>query len=440
MRHYIPYKAIFVPPFGQVDVTDVLLVIDHPLFQKLRHRTHLGFVSHVYPCATHTRFSHSLAVYEVCKKITSHLLERNMLTQEQAKNSNMAALLHDLGHGPFSHLIEPLMAKSNTRFSNHKIRTRELLDDPSLRQAIEQARCEPSWVQKIAAKEDPLGQIISNNTIGADKMAYTAQDQYFTGYPGRPVDYGAVIPFLMYLEEIYGGEEKNWRLLVAMQSFFFDMYTGVYFRKQVKARERLFEKSLEIAFHEGTLIPDTVWDMTEQELFVQLTKSSNSKIKTILGRMDYSSPHSYKNAITVKLEEYSTTVRVGSKPTNTLALDPEALKQVLGLCQDPLQRTKIEHMLATGLGIPEDDLILTTYPEFGNIIPQDVTLFDSQGRKCGSLFGFYPKHQQALQEKAKDYLCIMVMVSEQHRVQVARMSQKIASLLSTLVSAQYSTA
>jgi len=433
MTRKTPENTMYVPPFGQIDFSEVKPIVDTKPFQLLRRRSQLGFVAGVYPCSTHTRFVHSLGVYKLAKKITTSLRERGMLTEKEAKHTQVAGLVHDLGHGPFSHLIEPLLKRYNSGYENHKDRTRHLLETEEMQDAIKEVGCSPDFVKSIVEKIHHLGQIISNKTIGADKVGYINQDIYFTGHPSSAVNFDAVIPFLMYVGDVYGAAERVGCHIQNMQNSFLEMYTGPYFRKQTKAKGRAFEKSMALALDSGIVFPNVVWEMTDAQLEVALQNSNCQEILTLLERSEFYSDEQYKTAIIIKLDDYTESEKDKGKSKSVVGTTKEKLKQMLDYCENPIKRTVLEMKLAKLLNIKELDLIITTYPEFANVIPEDLTFFDDHGVYKGKLFSLYKKHAESLQEKADNYLALHVMVTQPLREGVAEHAKVVAKQLEDLI-------
>lgn len=102
-------KIINDPVYGFISIPYgiILDLIDHPYFQRLRRISQLGLSSYIYPGATHTRFHHALGAYHLMTKALSTLEAKGvLLSQEEKEAASIAILLHDLGHGPFSHVLE----------------------------------------------------------------------------------------------------------------------------------------------------------------------------------------------------------------------------------------------------------------------------------------------------------------------------------------------
>jgi len=103
---YAPEKLVAVSPFGVTDVSDYLCLINTPQFQRLKYSTQLGLVKEVFPNATHTRLAHSIGVFMLTKSVAKKLQDRNFLEDEvQRRELAVAALLHHIGHPPYSHAV-----------------------------------------------------------------------------------------------------------------------------------------------------------------------------------------------------------------------------------------------------------------------------------------------------------------------------------------------
>src|SRR5258706_15659797 len=111
-------KYIRIPPGESIDIRRIMPVINHPLFQRLLHISQLGTTLTVFPGATHNRFEHSLGVYAKTVRFCRKMVEGGLMTQFEALNISLFGLLHDIGHGPFSHVIEELTPLSGDENEN----------------------------------------------------------------------------------------------------------------------------------------------------------------------------------------------------------------------------------------------------------------------------------------------------------------------------------
>ena len=167
-------------------------LIDTQVFQRLRRIRQLAMTFLVYPCAVHTRFDHSIGVMHIAGRICNRLRELNpaRICEEDIDRVRLAALLHDVGHGPFSHVSEYLLDKyaldedagGRVREKIHEKITvdivcndpqiNDILDDDERNFVIEmiQGKPTPDWHRDIVSSE-----------LDADKMDYLLRDSYFTG-------------------------------------------------------------------------------------------------------------------------------------------------------------------------------------------------------------------------------------------------------------------
>lgn len=150
-------------------------IIDTKEFQRLRYIKQTSFSDYVYPSANHTRFSHSLGAHHLMKKVLDNGLMK--IPDKKKENLVLAALLHDIGHGPFSHIWELAFPHFD-----HEKTTQEIL----------KKNLKLPEVAKIVDKKSDFWQLLSS-TIDVDKLDYMARDSYFAG-----VSYGvAEVDFII---------------------------------------------------------------------------------------------------------------------------------------------------------------------------------------------------------------------------------------------------
>jgi len=174
-------KFIKDPVHGYVEVeAELLPVLDSPPVQRLRHVKQLGFSCLVYPGANHTRFEHSLGTMHLATILARHLA----LDPAEVTLIAAAGLLHDIGHGPFSHTSEGFLAE----FAGHDHhRVDHLLAEPALASAIDGADLDPASISSLIRGEHPLSDLIHGD-LDADRMDYLLRDAHYTGVPYGTVD------------------------------------------------------------------------------------------------------------------------------------------------------------------------------------------------------------------------------------------------------------
>ena len=155
-------------------------LINSSWVQRMRRIRQLGGAFMVYHTADHTRFSHSLGVYEIVRRMVSEVPDIASALNEREKLTVMAAaLLHDVGHGPFSHAFEEVLGE------NHEVYTCRIIEEPGeirtiLEEAAEGMAKEVADVLRHQSRNPLLPQLVSGQ-LDADRMDYLLRDAYFTG-------------------------------------------------------------------------------------------------------------------------------------------------------------------------------------------------------------------------------------------------------------------
>jgi len=188
--------------FDETDWTDqvALKLIDTPEFQRLRRIRQLGVSEFVYPGATHTRFAHSLGVYHNARRLLSVIRRKRPddFDEDRATTVQLAALLHDVGHGPFSHAFESAREALAKRRQQHGLKKHEwfsaaLIRGPDTGIATVLEEAERGLADKIAqvivaeTPKDIYGAVVSSS-FDADRLDYLVRDRYMTGTGTGAID------------------------------------------------------------------------------------------------------------------------------------------------------------------------------------------------------------------------------------------------------------
>ena len=151
-------------------------VLDMPQFQRLRRIKQLGLINLIYPGANHTRFEHSIGTMNLGSKLANEL----ELSEDEIELVRISALLHDVGHGPFSHVSEGVLSFP------HEELTKYVISKTSMRDYLEE-KFDIKEINKIISGEGKLGPIVSGE-LDVDRMDYLLRDSYNTG-----VAYGLIM-------------------------------------------------------------------------------------------------------------------------------------------------------------------------------------------------------------------------------------------------------
>ena len=176
-------------------------LFDTPQMQRLRRIKQLGFSNLVYPGANHTRFEHSMGAMHLASLFAKIQTESSDSISAVTGYGGLdeivvSALLHDIGHGPFSHATEKLI-EQYTRRSHDDVR--QLLSETEVGDILRDFGFSPSRIARHIAGKTPVSQILSSE-IDVDKMDYLARDMHYTGVTSGSVDYMRLLNHLEYFE------------------------------------------------------------------------------------------------------------------------------------------------------------------------------------------------------------------------------------------------
>lgn len=262
----------------RVDRT-ALRIIDTPEFQRLRYIRQLGLAHLVYPGATHTRFDHALGVYHLARRTLRILSERGELERVDAVDCRLvpyAALLHDIGHYPFSHAVEELdperVPEHHEQLSGRFLRARELADAIS-----GLGRGAADRIEKLIRGESdsPLQGLVSGS-LDLDKIEYLNRDAMFCGVPYGVVDVDRLLHALTLLRDPASGRLEigvHAKGLAALESLLFakyQMFRNVYWHHAVRAATVLYLRLVREAVDAGILSAEDLVGSTDEGLLTLL--------------------------------------------------------------------------------------------------------------------------------------------------------------------------
>ncbi|WP_137287395.1 HD domain-containing protein [Halorussus salinisoli] len=160
-------------------------LFDTPAVQRLRRIKQLGPAHLVYPSANHTRFEHSLGVYYLACEGLDHL----GIQGRQAERVRAAAMLHDIGHCPYSHAIEGVVHRHTGKYHDD---VHELLGESEVGDVLRDHGHDPDTVADLIAGDGKLGQLVSGE-LDVDRMDYLVRDAHHTGVPYGTIDHSRLV-------------------------------------------------------------------------------------------------------------------------------------------------------------------------------------------------------------------------------------------------------
>jgi HD superfamily phosphohydrolase len=236
-------KIINDPVYGFITIDHPLIfeIISHPYYQRLRRIHQMAFASLVYPGAVHTRLHHSLGAYHLMCSALSELKNKGVdITPEEEVSAKIAILLHDIGHGPYSHALERKLIKG-VHHEDISIMIMQLLNEKlggQLDTAIQ--------IFNGTYHKQFLHQLVSGQ-LDVDRMDYLSRDAFFTGVSEGVIGYDRILKMLVVHEGELMIEEKA---IYSVEKFLVSrrlMYWQVYLHKTVVVAEKMLVKIIERA-------------------------------------------------------------------------------------------------------------------------------------------------------------------------------------------------
>ena len=248
-----------------------LLALDTATVQRLRYVRQVGHAFLVYPGATHTRFEHALGAYHLTRRALAALEERGELGPAPDADRlavRMAALLHDVGHYPFSHALEEAGFPSHEKLGIAKLSRGELGD-----RLVEIGGPDfPGAVGRLigGTSDGPLQGLISGS-LDLDKIDYLSRDARMCGVPYGTVDVDRLLSSLTLVEtkegcfEV-GVQEKGVSALESLLFSKYQMYRNVYWHHAVRAATCMFKRAVRGAVGRGDVTVEAIADATDDGL------------------------------------------------------------------------------------------------------------------------------------------------------------------------------
>jgi uncharacterized protein len=247
-------KIINDPVYGFIPIKSELIfdIISHPYFQRLRHIKQLGLTDFVYPGALHTRFQHALGAMHLMGRVLENLrFKGTEISEEECEAAQLAVLLHDIGHGPFSHALEDSLLPGIKHESISYLLMSELNDlfDHTLDLAIK--------IFRNSYKRKFFHQLVSSQ-LDIDRLDYLKRDCFFTGVLEGTIGIDRIIMMLHVHKDQLVVEEKG---IYSIENFLNArrlMYWQVYLHKTSVSAERMLVNLIRRAkalVHAGENIP-----------------------------------------------------------------------------------------------------------------------------------------------------------------------------------------
>src|ERR671923_1239776 len=267
-------------------------LVDTPVFQRLRRIRQLAGAHLVYPSAQHSRFEHSLGTMHLAGYAGETLLAKGYIDDEnKVQELRLAALLHDIGHGPFSHLFEEILdAKSKL---NHESIGKKIISKTQISDILEKHGYNSNRVCKLSFGESRIkffNEIIAG-ALSADIMDYLPRDGLFTGAEYGNIDYHRLISSFEVVSNAHLAINRS--ALYSFESMLisrYEMFKAVYFHKTVRSAEVMLLNSMALADEQLNLTDrsiDNYLNLTDEVILERICSLKNGNKIAVKLAMDY---------------------------------------------------------------------------------------------------------------------------------------------------------
>ncbi|MGI8510391.1 MAG: HD domain-containing protein [Gemmatimonadaceae bacterium] len=330
-----------------------LELVDTPVFQRLRYVRQLGLAYLVYPGATHTRFEHALGAYHLCRIAVALIRERGELqdvADDECTIASIAALLHDVGHYPFSHALEEIGATHHEEVAHGLITTGPIAEILRLHFGDDA----PDRIIALirGRSTSPLQGLISGS-LDLDRIEYLKRDAHLCGVAYGEIDADRLINSMALLRDpatgiaTVGVAEKGLSALESLLFAKYQMYRNVYWHHAVRSATAMYKRIVENACNSGALTKSQLFSFTDEGLLYHLMQRSPTPLLLALRER-----HLYK--------------RIAEWPASEL---PDGLGEWIG---SDRERTLVaEDRIALELGLEPGEVLLD-YPEKTQMLGLDI--------------------------------------------------------------------
>jgi len=358
----VHFEILRDPVWNNIRVDEITLeLVDTEVFQRLRYVRQLGWTYLVYPGATHSRFEHALGTHHLSRRTLALLCEAEDATsiseQEQAIVRS-AALLHDVGHYPFSHALEEIGAL------HHEDVARPLITQGAIASLLSSRLGDdaPARVFDLIRGESKSAlQGLISGSLDLDKIEYLKRDAFMCGVPYGEIDVDRLTNSLVLVDDpatgrsAIGVQEKALSALESLLFAKYQMYRNVYWHHAVRSATAMYKRLVEDAIEAGIVDGRSLARYTDEGLMHRLESA-------------------WPTQLLVALKERKLYKRAAEWPA--AELDGDTIEWI---ASDRKRVTDAENLLAKEFGLAPGELLLD-YPAKTQMLGLDIPVLRRSGR------------------------------------------------------------
>ena len=356
------FEILRDPVWNNIRVDDLTLsLVDTEVFQRLRYVRQLGWTYLVYPGATHTRFEHALGTHHLSRRTLALLCEAEdaaSIGENEQAIVRSAALLHDVGHYPFSHALEEIGAL------HHEAVARPLITEGSIASLLASRLGDDAPVRVfdlIRGHSKSALQGLISGSLDLDKIEYLKRDAFMCGVPYGEIDVDRLTNALVLVDDpdtgssVIGVQEKALSALESLLFAKYQMYRNVYWHHAVRSATAMYKRLVEDALQAGTVDVQALSRYTDEGLMHRLESAKPTQLLAAL-------------------KERRLYKRAAEWPAAELDVD-----KVEWIATDRSRVAAKENELAKELGLAAGELLLD-YPTKTQMLGLDIPVLRRSGR------------------------------------------------------------
>ena len=265
-------------------------IMDMPQFQRLRRIKQLGLIGLIYPGATHTRFEHSVGTMNLGSKLSTEL----GLPDDDIELIRASALLHDIGHGPFSHVSEGVLSVPHEELTKYVVTKTSMCD-------LLEEKFDVNKIVDIVNGKGYLGPIVSGE-LDVDRMDYLLRDSHNTGVAYGVIDYERIISNLKLEDDGLILDIKGVQAAEgALVSRYF-MYPSVYQHHTTRIVNSMFRRALKKVIDEDIIDENDIYKYDDAEIIGVFRHCEDEFVNDIMARLD--NRQIMKRVKTIRLDNF----------------------------------------------------------------------------------------------------------------------------------------
>jgi HD superfamily phosphohydrolase len=285
----VHFEILRDPVWNNIRVDELTLsLVDTEVFQRLRYVRQLGWTYLVYPGATHSRFEHALGTHHLSRRTLALLCEAEdatSISEEEQAIVRSAALLHDVGHYPFSHALEEIGAL------HHEDVARPLITEGSVASLLASRLGDDAPVRVfdlIRGRSESALQGLISGSLDLDKVEYLKRDAFMCGVPYGEIDVDRLTNSLVLVDDpktgrrAIGVQEKALSALESLLFAKYQMYRNVYWHHAVRSATAMYKRLVEDALQAGVVDVQSLARYTDEGLMHRLESASPTPLLAAL--------------------------------------------------------------------------------------------------------------------------------------------------------------